>query len=63
MPTYTFKCKDCSKHTNKFTSIHEEKIETSCKHCGSQNTKRIFVLGQRPIFTGSGFYETDYKGK
>jgi len=35
---------------------------TECPECKG-NLKRIIGTGSGPIFKGSGFYQTDYKGK
>ena len=33
---------------------------TNCPECGG-NVKRLIGAGFKPIFKGSGFYQTDYK--
>ena len=35
---------------------------TECPECKG-SLKRIIGAGSSPIFKGSGFYQTDYKGK
>lgn len=34
-----------------------------CEACGSRSVQRALGTGAGIIFKGSGFYETDYKGK
>ena len=60
MPYYDYKCAECGRieeHLRSFSDIDP----VFCIKCG-QNT--VKVITSHPIhFKGSGFYETDYKGK
>lgn len=59
MPIYEYKCPQCG-------AIREVKVSLDEKvrlyHCGYEVMKKII---SKPAihFSGSGFYETDYKGK
>lgn len=60
MPAYDFRCKTC-KHTFEVVRPAGETTPPECPECGGE-TKRVFT----PVgvhFKGSGFYNTDYKGK
>jgi len=60
MPTYDYKCKDCDHKFEKFHSMSTKL--TVCPECGG-NLGQLIGAGSGIIFKGSGFYETDYKGK
>jgi putative FmdB family regulatory protein len=60
MPAYDFRCTSC-RHTFEVTRPASDRSTPVCPLCGA-DTKRVFT----PIgvhFKGSGFYNTDYKGK
>ena len=59
MPTYTYKCIECKEEFNIFHSI-KKNPQILCRKCGHK-TKRQIGTGLKVIFTGTGFYETDYK--
>lgn len=60
MPTYEYLCR--KNHSfEKFESINAEP-RTKCPTCG-ETAERQISGGLRPIFNGSGFYETDYGRK
>lgn len=61
MPTYDYKCSSCSHTFEYFQKMSADPL-TECPKCGGQ-LKRIIGTGAGPIFKGSGFYQTDYKGK
>lgn len=61
MPTYDYKCKNCGITFELFQKMTEEPID-KCIECGGE-VKRLIGTGLRPVFKGSGFYETDYKAK
>ena len=61
MPTYDYKCTECEHTFELFQSMTEDPI-TECPECKGV-VKRLIGAGIRPIFKGSGFYETDYKSK
>lgn len=62
MPTYTYQCKKCE-HTQDVFHSMSESPRVTCGACGSRAMKRLIGTGAGIIFKGSGFYETDYKGK
>lgn len=59
MPTYEYKCSNCSYTFEIFQSIKAEPIKV-CPKCNGE-VKRLIGPGAGPIFKGSGFYQTDYK--
>ena len=59
MPTYDYKCLECSHTFEEFQKITDKPIEI-CPECGGK-LKRLIGPGADPIFKGSGFYQTDYK--
>ena len=61
MPTYDYKCENCGYVFEHFQKISDEPL-TECSICKGE-IKRLIGAGLGPIFKGSGFYETDYKGK
>jgi len=61
MPTYDYKCKNCEITFEVFQKMSDEPIK-KCSKCGGE-VKRLIGGGLKPIFKGSGFYETDYKTK
>lgn len=61
MPTYDYKCPECSDISSKFHKMSEE-VVILCKKCSEKMTKCISA-GTGVHFKGTGFYETDYKGK
>lgn len=64
MPTYLYKCTACNKEFEVKQSIHDSPLQqcpTDICH-GRGNVERV-ISPAVPIFTGKGFYETDYKKK
>lgn len=61
MPTYEYKCTSCGEIAEYFQKMTDAPIE-KCESCGGK-LKRLISGGVRPIFKGSGFYQTDYKDK
>ncbi|MFZ2324481.1 MAG: FmdB family zinc ribbon protein [Ignavibacteriaceae bacterium] len=59
MPTYEYKCLNCSHTFEVFQSMNAKLIE-ECPKCGGK-VKRLIGAGAGPIFKGNGFYQTDYK--
>ena len=60
MPTYDYKCSSCGHTFEYFQPMSSEPL-TECPQCKG-DLKRIIGTGAGPIFKGSGFYQTDYKG-
>ena len=58
MPTYEYRCKDCSYTFEKFQGMKDKPI-TKCPECGGR-VQRLVSGGAGVIFKGSGFYATDY---
>ena len=61
MPTYDYRCKECGITFELFQRMSDDPIK-ECIECGGE-VKRLIGGGLKPIFKGSGFYETDYKTK
>ncbi|MBI1320313.1 MAG: zinc ribbon domain-containing protein [Candidatus Hydrogenedens sp.] len=62
MPTYTYGCKKCGHEFDVFHAISATP-ELRCESCDSPKVERHLGTGAGIIFKGSGFYETDFKGK
>lgn len=62
MPTYTYGCKSCGHEFDVFHSISAQP-KIKCESCSSAKVERHLGTGAGLIFKGSGFYETDFKGK
>jgi len=60
MPTYEYKCEDCSHVFEAFHGMTEDPLE-ECPKCGEKALRRLIGGGAGIIFKGSGFWETDYK--
>jgi putative FmdB family regulatory protein len=59
MPTYEYRCKDCSHQFDAVQSFTDDAL-TECPACGGVLKK---VFGSVGItFKGSGFYKTDSRG-
>ena len=70
MPIYTYKCNTCGLEEDFMKSIKDSDFQLCPKCCYDPNIQgddekmtRVFTNVGKPQFKGSGFYETDYKGK
>lgn len=61
MPTYEYKCPKCQFIMHMSHSMSSNP-EVYCIHCSS-DMQRGIGGGLAVHFKGTGFYETDYKGK
>ena len=59
MPTYGYRCGSCGHEFEIRQRITEQPL-TTCPKCGGKLAKMVYPAGV--IFTGSGYYTTDYKG-
>ncbi|MEW6061771.1 MAG: zinc ribbon domain-containing protein [Bacteroidota bacterium] len=59
MPTYQYKCNNCSHEFEEFQSMKDSPLVT-CPNCKQDHLQRIIGAGGGMIFKGSGFYLTDY---
>lgn len=59
MPTYEYKCEECSDRFDHFQSMSSDPLKV-CSKCGGK-LRRLIGEGAGIIFKGSGFYCTDYK--
>ncbi|MEW6709435.1 MAG: FmdB family zinc ribbon protein [Candidatus Riflebacteria bacterium] len=58
MPTYSYKCKECSKVFDAFHSMSC----TDAQHCPAcDGVGQKLMSASSVIFKGSGFYSTDYR--
>jgi len=62
VPTYTYACAKCGHSFDVFHPMTANP-QVKCEACGSRRCERQLGTGAGIIFKGSGFYETDYKGK
>lgn len=64
MPTYPYRCQQCGHEFELFQKITEEPVK-DCPKCQAKNQVQRQIGGGSALlrFTGSGFYETDYKRK
>jgi putative FmdB family regulatory protein len=66
MPTYEYKCPSCNKVESHFHKISDQ-IKVMCIECFNANKPYDMIKGpgggSAIHFKGSGFYETDYKGR
>lgn len=60
MPTYGYRCGTCGHEFEILQKITAEPLAT-CPKCEGKLSKMVYPAGV--IFTGSGYYTTDYKGK
>ena len=60
MPTYEYRCPECSTDFEKFQRMSDEPV-AECPQCGA-NAQRRLSGGAGLVFKGSGFYSTDYRG-
>lgn len=58
MPTYDYQCERCGTF-EVYQSIKDSAL-TVCPTCKSKKLKKLLSGGGGVIFTGSGFWETDY---
>lgn len=57
MPTYEYKCKECSHQFEIWQKMIDEPL-TICPKCGGVIRRLLFPAGV--VFKGSGFYKTDH---
>lgn len=62
MPTYDYVCDKCLSVFEAYQKITDEPL-IICYKCQENTLKRKYSIGSAIKFTGTGFYETDYKGK
>jgi putative FmdB family regulatory protein len=58
MPTYEYRCTDCSNEFELFQKMSDDP-EAACPKCSAPSRRRISG-GAGLVFKGSGFYITDY---
>ncbi len=60
MPTYDYKCENCSHLFEYFQAMSDDPL-TKCPDCGQDSLRRLIGGGMGIIFKGSGFYVNDAK--
>lgn len=60
MPTYEYKCGDCSHQFERFQKMSDDPV-TECEACGGSVKRMLFPVAVH--FKGTGFYTTDYAHK
>lgn len=64
MPVFDYKCNACNTIIELFVWRGSgNETNQYCKTCNQILVKTFTTTKTKPIFTGSGFYETDYKKK
>ena len=58
MPTYDYNCPKCG--TFEVYQSIKDKTLTVCPTCKSKKLTKLLATGGGVIFSGSGFWETDY---
>lgn len=61
MPTYDYKCQKCGLLKEDYQSKYHNHEDIICGYCDISMKKQVSKPSVH--FKGSGFYETDYKGK
>jgi putative FmdB family regulatory protein len=61
MPTYQYKCKECSHDFEQFQSMTADPIQV-CPACEGA-VERLISGGAGFLFKGDGFYTTDYRSE
>lgn len=61
MPTYQYRCNECSHEFSEFQSITADPLST-CPECGGA-VQRLISGGAGFLFKGEGFYTTDYRSE
>ena len=61
MPTYEYRCKNCSYEFELFQRITEDPVKV-CPKCGKK-VERLISAGGGLLFKGNGFYITDYRSE
>lgn len=59
MPTYEYRCPECSNEFEKFQKMSDEPV-AECPNCGARAERKLSG-GAGFLFKGSGFYITDYR--
>lgn len=59
MPTYEYRCLECSSEFERFQKMTDEPLAT-CPECGGE-VQRLISRGGGVLFKGAGFYATDYR--
>jgi putative FmdB family regulatory protein len=62
VPTYEYICEACNHEFEEFQQISEKPLRV-CPKCRKRKLRRKIGSGAAVLFKGSGFYQTDYRGK
>lgn len=64
MPVFNFKCTKCGKEEDRLCKASESDTLLKCSGCGEVTSQKVFSAPtSAPILKGTGFYQTDFKGK
>ncbi len=61
MPIYEYKCEDCEHQMEAIQKFRDDPLKV-CPACGKQSLKKL-VSAAAFHLKGTGWYETDFKGK
>jgi putative FmdB family regulatory protein len=61
MALYQYQCSNCADQVEEIRKFSEREELRPCHKCGNGYYQVQLSVPARPKFTGSGFYETDYK--
>ncbi len=62
MPTYHYRCSECSFEQEVVQRISEEPLHV-CPNCGKESFARVISGGAGVLYKGEGWYVTDYSKK
>lgn len=62
MALFEYKCESCS-DIKEILEKYEDNCDKSCDKCKGIMKRVDISRVSKPVFKGSGFYETDYKKK
>ncbi|MBP3694175.1 MAG: zinc ribbon domain-containing protein [Thermoguttaceae bacterium] len=62
MPMYSYQCGSCGHEFEEIQSFDAPET-MKCPSCGKKKARRVLQACAGLSFKGSGFYQTDYKGK
>ena len=60
MPIYEYQCQSCGFVFDELQSMKEKPL-VKCPNCTKNELKKLIGSGSSVRFTGTGFYQTDYK--
>jgi putative FmdB family regulatory protein len=61
MPLFDYKCQACLWTAELIRPQSDEDDEEECPRCGGRFFRQFSGTTNKPVFKGTGFYETDFK--